>query len=66
MSAKPSEKIEQYPEIQTTKDGRQYVTIIDVLRSSAARAEMRRQAETQIPARPANKNEKSEGSASKK
>ena len=54
-------KVEEYPPIRTTKDGRQYVRIGDVLNSSAGRAEIRRQAETQIP-KPTNGNVKSNGS----
>ncbi|HEV7398268.1 MAG TPA: hypothetical protein VGN86_17280 [Pyrinomonadaceae bacterium] len=44
-----AEKLKEYPTVQTSKDGRQYVKIGDVLNSSAGRAEIRRQAETQIP-----------------
>jgi hypothetical protein len=42
-----AKKLETNPPIRTSKDGRQYVKISDVLNSVAGRAEIRRQAETQ-------------------
>lgn len=42
-----AKKLEINPPIRTSKDGRQYVRISDVLNSVAGRAEIRRQAETQ-------------------
>lgn len=59
MSA-TAKKLEINPPIRTSKDGRQYVKIRDVLNSVAGRAEIRRQAETQTSKSAANGNGKAQ------
>ncbi len=45
MSTSAKEAKEKYAEVRTSKDGRRYVNVSDVLNSPAGRAEIRRQAE---------------------
>jgi hypothetical protein len=61
-----AKKLETNPPIRTSKDGRQYVKISDVLKSVAARAEIRRQAETQTSKSATNGNSNGQGSIKSK
>ncbi len=58
-----AKKLEINPPIRTSKDGRQYVRISDVLNSVAGRAEIRRQAETQTSKSATNGNSNGQGSS---